>query len=223
VRWSLQRGWNHTATESRARVRELWHNGLSNRRPHYDRGTCCRNGGSNCSPPSLQSTLTHHTTAWRYTSLCSHIVNSLHKLFWTTNLHTTKAQTMELRNANANSIKSHEFLPTDRTITVALTIPLSGRYSPWLILSILLQFLNMFLLVSWGGVRQSTWHVDHHLDYSTSPGWWMMMSVEQSVEWLAGETEVLRASLPQCRFVHHKSRMTLHELEPRPPRWEAGD
>jgi hypothetical protein len=36
----------------------------------------------------------------------------------------------------------------------------------------------------------------------------MMMSVEQSVEWeLAGETEILRESLSQCLFVHHKFHM----------------
>jgi hypothetical protein len=28
--------------------------------------------------------------------------------------------------------------------------------------------------------------------------------MEKSVEWLAGETEVLGENLPQCRFVHHK-------------------
>jgi hypothetical protein len=37
----------------------------------------------------------------------------------------------------------------------------------------------------------------------------MMKSVEQSVEWeLAGETEVLGETLPQCHFAHHKSNMT---------------
>jgi hypothetical protein len=36
----------------------------------------------------------------------------------------------------------------------------------------------------------------------------MMMSVEQSVECLAEETEVLRENLHQCRFIHHKSHIT---------------
>jgi hypothetical protein len=35
-----------------------------------------------------------------------------------------------------------------------------------------------------------------------------MLNVKQSVEQLAGETEVLGEILPQCRFVHHKSKMT---------------
>jgi hypothetical protein len=46
----------------------------------------------------------------------------------------------------------------------------------------------------------------------------MMMSVDQSVEYLVGKTEVLGENLPQCRFVHHKSHMTWSGLEPRPPR-----
>jgi hypothetical protein len=50
-----------------------------------------------------------------------------------------------------------------------------------------------------------------------------MMSVEQSVECLAEETEVLGENLLQCRFVYHKSDMTLPGLEPRPPRWEVSD
>jgi hypothetical protein len=33
------------------------------------------------------------------------------------------------------------------------------------------------------------------------------MIMEKSVEWLAGETEVLGENLPQCRFVHHKPHM----------------
>jgi hypothetical protein len=50
----------------------------------------------------------------------------------------------------------------------------------------------------------------------------VIMIMEKSVEWLAGETEVLGENLPQCRFVHHKP----HKLpvrEPGPPRWEASD
>jgi hypothetical protein len=31
--------------------------------------------------------------------------------------------------------------------------------------------------------------------------------MEKSVEWLAGETEVLGENLPQCSFVHHKPHM----------------
>jgi hypothetical protein len=36
----------------------------------------------------------------------------------------------------------------------------------------------------------------------------MMMSVEHSVDFLAGETKVFGQNLPQCRFVHHKFHMT---------------
>jgi hypothetical protein len=35
----------------------------------------------------------------------------------------------------------------------------------------------------------------------------MMMSVEQSMELLAWETDVLRGNLPQFRFINHKSNM----------------
>jgi hypothetical protein len=34
------------------------------------------------------------------------------------------------------------------------------------------------------GETESTWYVVHYLAYSTSPGWWIMMSVKQTVEWL---------------------------------------
>jgi hypothetical protein len=46
----------------------------------------------------------------------------------------------------------------------------------------------------------------------------MMMSVEQSVECLTGETKALRENLPQCRFVYHKFHMTWPGIEPGPPR-----
>jgi hypothetical protein len=48
----------------------------------------------------------------------------------------------------------------------------------------------------------------HYLVWCTSPEWWMMMSVEQSVKCLTGETEALGGNLPQCRFVQHKSLIT---------------
>jgi hypothetical protein len=50
-----------------------------------------------------------------------------------------------------------------------------------------------------------------------------MMSVEQSVECLAGETEVLGELRPQCRFAYNKSHMTCLALEPGPQKWEASD
>jgi hypothetical protein len=34
-----------------------------------------------------------------------------------------------------------------------------------------------------------------------------VIMMEKLVEWLAGETEVLRENLLQCRFVHHKPHM----------------
>jgi hypothetical protein len=49
------------------------------------------------------------------------------------------------------------------------------------------------------------------------------MSVEQSVEWLAGVTKVVGENLPQYHFVYQKSHMTSPELETGPPRWEAGN
>jgi hypothetical protein len=45
----------------------------------------------------------------------------------------------------------------------------------------------------------------------------MVMSVERSVEWVVGETEVSGENLPQCRFVHQRSPMTWLGLEPRKP------
>jgi hypothetical protein len=50
----------------------------------------------------------------------------------------------------------------------------------------------------------------------------VIMMMDKSVEWLAGETEVLGENLPQYPFVHHKPHM-LPGREPGPPRWEAND
>jgi hypothetical protein len=36
----------------------------------------------------------------------------------------------------------------------------------------------------------------------------MMMSAEQSMDFLAREIEVLEENLPQCSLVHHKSHVT---------------
>jgi hypothetical protein len=47
----------------------------------------------------------------------------------------------------------------------------------------------------------------------------VIMIMEESVEWLAGETEVLGENLPHYRFVYHKPHM-LPIREPGPPRWE---
>jgi hypothetical protein len=48
-----------------------------------------------------------------------------------------------------------------------------------------------------------------------------MMSVELSVQCLAGETGVLAENLLHFRFVHHKTHMTLSRLEPGTPPLKA--
>jgi hypothetical protein len=48
-----------------------------------------------------------------------------------------------------------------------------------------------------------------------------MMSVEQSAEWLARETEVTGINLLQCHLVHHNSHLTRPGIEPGPLQWEA--
>jgi hypothetical protein len=81
-----------------------------------------------------------------------------------------------------------------------------------------------FFKVSWGwDENESTWYIGHYLVYCISPGWWMMVSVEQSVGWLEGETEALGINLSQCHFIHHKSHKTWPGLEPGSPRWEVSD
>jgi hypothetical protein len=49
----------------------------------------------------------------------------------------------------------------------------------------------------------------------------VIIITEKLVVGLAGETEVLRENLPQCRF-HHKPHM-VPGREPGPSRWEASD
>jgi hypothetical protein len=85
------------------------------------------------------------------------------------------------------------------------------------------QAMNSFFpsFLEWGET-ECTWYVGHYLAYCTSRGWYMMVSVEHSVEWLAGETEVLGENQPKYRVVYHKSHMTWSGLESGPLRWEAG-
>jgi hypothetical protein len=77
------------------------------------------------------------------------------------------------------------------------------------------RFFFPFLLFLVWDETESTWHVGHYLACCTSPGWWMM-SVEQSVEWVAREREVLGANLPQCWFARHKFHITWPGFEPGP-------
>jgi hypothetical protein len=49
------------------------------------------------------------------------------------------------------------------------------------------------------------------------------MSVEQSMEWSTGETELIGENLPQYHFVRHKSHMTRYGLKAMLPWWGASD
>jgi hypothetical protein len=51
----------------------------------------------------------------------------------------------------------------------------------------------------------------------------VIVTMENLVEWMGGETEVLGENLPRRHFVHHKSHLTRPGIEPGSPRWEASD
>jgi hypothetical protein len=55
--------------------------------------------------------------------------------------------------------------------------------------------------------------------YCTSPGW--VWSSRRDENWQGKQKYSVLST--QCRFVHHKSRMTCPGLKPRPPRWEASN
>jgi hypothetical protein len=97
--------------------------------------------------------------------------------------------------------------------------------------------MRLTFFISWAGVELSPVLLNPLNGLLYHPQ--MKVSVELPVEWLAGETEVLRENLPvewlagdnkvlrenlpQCRFVHHRSHMTRPGLEPKPLQWKAGD
>jgi hypothetical protein len=79
--------------------------------------------------------------------------------------------------------------------------------------------LILFSFLGWSWTESTITEVTSGLFYQTRM--MMMMTVEQSVEWLAGESEVLGENLSLCRFVYHKSHMTWPGPDPWPPRWEV--
>jgi hypothetical protein len=74
-----------------------------------------------------------------------------------------------------------------------------------------------FLYFGWSGTQSTITEATSDLLYQP----WMLMSVEQTVEWLTRETDARGENLPQCRFVHHKSHMSWSGLELGPPRWDG--
>lgn len=62
------------------------------------------------------------------------------------------------------------------------------------------------LVTVWCGDNMSTWCNGHYFTYYTSPGWVVITSVEQLVEWeLLGETKVFGEILPHCNLHNHKT------------------
>jgi hypothetical protein len=64
------------------------------------------------------------------------------------------------------------------------------------------EHLGLFDILVFGFLgwneTESTRYVGHYLGYCISSERWMMMSVEQSVEWLAGETKYTKKPCPSA-------------------------
>jgi hypothetical protein len=131
----------------------------------------------------------------------NHLTNNLHER---TNLH---KQPNKRTYTNKQII--HPFIHLEKAIFVQLLKNLRANYG--------IRRL-FFLICIAGGVIQGPLDTTAINGILCQPRVIMMM--EKSVVWLAGETEVLGENLPQCRFVHHKPHM-LPVREPGPPRWEA--
>jgi hypothetical protein len=122
--------------------------------------------------------------------------------------------------AHLNAVEKRKSLafPGNRTLTVQSVARLYTDWATPITLSCSFWLLIIFLsCIVGGGIKvYSTLRPLNGLLCQPR----VIMIMEKSVEWLAGETEVLGENLPQCRFDHHKPHM-LPVREPEPPRWEA--